>query len=494
MMEYENSNKRTTTRKGSKTMDGKTVVVMAVLSVSAMIAGAEDFKIVGRIKARNVTEISTSHWSIDCGGTDREHCDYHSVKEYLAPLGIKRVRTQAGWARCEKDKGKFDFRWLDSIVFDADRRGLEVWLELSYGNPNYPNGGGRGLGDGMPSSDEALAAWDRWVGELVKRYKGKVRDWCIWNEPDLHGANGPKAQLGLALRSAEIIKRDIPDARIVACALCWANPAFLEEFLPALAKSGKAELFTWIAFHHYQMNPDDAYDGEIADGVRMMKKYTPHLRYWQNESGTMSERGPAGALHEHDWTEKTQAKWNLRRYLADIGLGYDTAVFHICDLEYVNSGFHDGLLRYGLLKTAGQVDCFRVEKTKMAYYAVQNAVSVFNDAVVTVPVAESGMKLEGLKRPALYSFRAVKTGTGIALFWDASGIPSDEDRFTEVAVSIPGKKFEKPVLVDVLSGTIFAIPPQCIKTCDGSVEYTVPAFDSPRFITDGCEPAGVLLN
>lgn len=40
------------------------------------------------------------------------------------------------------DPGKYDFAWLDQIVFDAEKLGVSVWLELSYGNPAYPDGAG----------------------------------------------------------------------------------------------------------------------------------------------------------------------------------------------------------------------------------------------------------------------------------------------------------------------------------------------------------------
>jgi hypothetical protein len=81
-------------------------------------------KRLGTLTPKNVRQIDTSHWTLGCETIDREYADYHSYKEYLPALGIKRIRLQGGWARTEKDPGIYDFAWLDSIVDDARSRGL----------------------------------------------------------------------------------------------------------------------------------------------------------------------------------------------------------------------------------------------------------------------------------------------------------------------------------------------------------------------------------
>ena len=32
---------------------------------------------------------------------------------------IKKLRFQAGWAKCEKTRGVYDFAWIDAVVADA---------------------------------------------------------------------------------------------------------------------------------------------------------------------------------------------------------------------------------------------------------------------------------------------------------------------------------------------------------------------------------------
>jgi hypothetical protein len=442
-----------------------------------------DMPLVGTLRPKSVGQISASRWTLDCGGMDREHADWGAVREYIVPLGIARIRQQGGWARSEKDPGKFDFAWLDRVVFDAKRMGVAVWMELSYGNPAYPGGGGRTLAAGLPTSNGGLAAWDRWVERMAKRYKGVVRDWCVWNEPDIkHAKNDPVSAAGFAIRTAEIVKREIPDASIAAFALTRARADFVEPLVKELKRLGKEHLFTSIAYHHYNANPDDGYEG-VEECRSIIAKNTPNLKLWEGEGGTWSEWGGAGALRRMHWTETSQAKYDLRRSLGDLGHGDDTSVFHICDLEYRTSGFHDGLVRYGLLKTTGQADGFRVLKVKTAYYAVQNAVSVFNDDLISL-AGEGTAEISGFKRGVAYEWRHRESGLPVVVFWDAANVPGNNFTTKLVEVSVSAPPLSDPVWVDLFTGNAYSIPAKRVKKDGKRTVYTVPAYDSPAFVAD----------
>src|SRR5690606_14136712 len=105
------------------------------------------------------------------------------------------------------------------------------WVSLSYGNPIYEGGGQAKLGGSFPSSPEALQAWDNWVAAFVTRYKDKVPEWEIWNEPNLKSETTGKAYAEFYLRTAEIIRDIQPDARILALSLAGiTNEKFVTEF------------------------------------------------------------------------------------------------------------------------------------------------------------------------------------------------------------------------------------------------------------------------
>lgn len=436
----------------------------------------------GTLIPKNIHEINTSRWTLGCETIDREYSDYNAFKEYLPALGIKRIRLQGGWARTEKDPGIYDFGWLDNIINDARSRGLEIWLETSYGNPAYPGGGGRTLSGGFPVSEEALAAWDKWVETMATRYKDKVRDWSMWNEPDGNKKHTAAIITDFNIRTAEIIKRVIPDARIGGLVLCGPRVEIIEHFMKTLAEGNKLGLFHWVVYHNYTRNPDDVYPGVIK-AREIIRKYSPAMKLWQGESGAQSEWCQSGALSRYPWTELTQAKWDTRRMLGDIGHDADSAVFTAADLEYRTTSFHNGLVRYGLLKTAGAAEGFKVLKVKMAYYAVQNVVSVFNDAVELIP--EYSCEVTCTKAVATFGHKFKKTGQQILLFWDKSGASGNTNDTIPATFKIKGGVFKNPVWVDTLTGDVYEIPAGKV-TVDGDIVTfkDIPVYDAPTFITD----------
>ena len=439
---------------------------------------------VGTLVPKSVNEISTSRWTIGCEVLDREYASYDSYKEYLAPLGICRIRLQGGWARTEKEPGIYDFAWLDYIIDDARSRGLEIWFETSYGNPIYPGGGGRSLAGGIPTSEEGLAAWDKWVTLTARRYKDKIHEWCVWNEPNF-GLNPPETFFAFTVRTAEVIKREIPDAEVSALALMQSDYDKVGPFLEYLKQRDKLDLISAIVYHHYTPNPDTAYP-PVEKMREVIRSYSPTIRLWQGESGTMSQWGPIGALNRYPWTELTQAKWDTRRMLGDFGHGADSGVFTIADFEYRTTSWLNGINTKGLIKTDRASKGFKVLKVKTAYYAVQNVVSVFNDNLQLLDDADPEVQCE--KQVYARTARFVDNLRPLIFFWDMSSVPADTNQTTPATITAKGMTFDDPVWVDLITGDAYAIAPEMFETTGGenpsTIFHDIPVYDAPVFITD----------
>lgn len=272
-----------------------------------------DLPYLGSVKPRSTSEIESSNWLLGCETMDRDFTDYDQFKEYLVPLGIKRLRMQAGWDKTEKIKangrpGQYDWAWLDHIIDDAHKRGLKPWLQTSYGNHLYPNGGGSNLGAGVPTSPEALAAWDRWVEALVKRYKNKVVDWEIWNEPNFGDnlENTPEKSAALNIRTIDIIKRIQPEANVSGLSLGHIGLDYADAFFKVLAEKKKINLFNNFTYHDYTYNPDSHYP-KVMQLRAVLDKYAPNIPLRQGENGAPSSPGfGRGALGDYEWSELTQ--------------------------------------------------------------------------------------------------------------------------------------------------------------------------------------------
>ncbi|MBI4623821.1 MAG: beta-galactosidase [Verrucomicrobia bacterium] len=430
---------------------------------------------IGTIKPRRANEIPGSNWTLGCETLDRDFADFQQYKEYIVPLGIKTIRLQGGWAKTEKAKGTYDFTWLDTIIDDARGRGLNILLETDYGNPIYKGGGGWDLAGGFPTSEEGLAAWDRWVEAMALRYKGKVRDWAMWNEPDINKQHKPGDIAAFNIRTAEIIKRVIPDARIAGLSLASSSPKLLEDCLKVLAEKGKVDLFHWFIYHGYAFNPDTSYQN-VEELKATLAKYSKTAKMRQGENGCPSEKATKFALSNHPWTESSQAKWDLRRMLGDLGHDVESAVFTICDFNHTGREIN----RKGLLwATADKT----VEKIKLAYYSVQNAVAVFDSTLERV--REPAVAVMYGKGTASYAYRHKTTGRALIVLWDNSGTPDDAFVTRPAQVVVKGLAMKDPVWVDLVSGRVYAIPADRITSAGAfTIFKDVPLYDAPVLIAE----------
>ena len=142
------------------------VAVAASCFAEPRIVDEAAFPRIGALAPRTAPDPKDDQWMIGCEVLDRDLAKFSAYKDYLPKLGIRSIRLQCGWAKCEKEKGRYDFAWLDEPVDFALAHGLNPVLETDYGNPLYKGGGGRDLAAGFPYGEEGLAAWDCWVDAL----------------------------------------------------------------------------------------------------------------------------------------------------------------------------------------------------------------------------------------------------------------------------------------------------------------------------------------
>lgn len=435
-------------------------------------------KRIGSLQPRNTTEIQSSRITVGCETLDRDLAVWDNYKAYLKPLGVKKIRLQAGWAKCEKTQGVYDWKWLDDIINYAVANGLEPWLQPSYGNPIYPGGGGKGLLNSLMTSPEAYAAWDRWVAALVTRYKDRVKEWEIWNEPD-HPMQkiSPETTAELNIRTAVIIKRIQPEAKIAGLAFASnSNQEYLDRFLKFIADQGKLDLFHWISYHSYNTRPEDSYRDQNVMGLKkVIQKYSKTLLLRQGENGAPSTYIPSFALSEIYWTEYTQAKYNMRRLIGDLGHDIETSVFTIIDIYYKPVLNTKGLIQSDVTMAA--------IRPKVAYYSVQNIASIFDNNIVLNPAAKftSAQKFS----MSIFGFQHAKTGDQLVALWIDSTTTTNSFQTTNISLAIENSKFKSPVLLDVMTGNVYEIPAkQWASKGNGTSFINLPVYDAPMLIAE----------
>ena len=430
----------------------------------------------GTLVTRDAPDPDDDMWQIGCEVQDRDFVNWDEYKDFLPVLGIRNIRLQGGWARCECEKGKYDFAWLDKSVDWALAHGLNPLIETSYGNTLYNRNVSADLDGGFPSGEEGLGGWDAWVDALTRHFAGRVRDWGMWNEPDNAPGHTPEMVADFNVRTAKIVKRNIPDARIAGLVF---NRPDTNRFERALRQMGPDVALFWrFIYHNYEFNPEMKYgDVELCQAV--VKKYAPHAVLWQGENGAPSEPVVSLALAHHPWTEVTQAKYDLRRMLGDRCRDVPSSVFTICDYTH---GTREPFASYGLLRANLNHEVIAV---KRAFRAVQNVVTLFDSK------AKSVGRRQYTNDPTVEVWEFAKNGASMLLYWDHKDAktvpPSESFEVRPLVLNLPkdAPKIAEPVWVDLLTGRVYEIPQKNVLVHSSGVTYLdLPVYDSPCVLAD----------
>ena len=429
-------------------------------------ASGPELKQVGLIATRHSKDIQSSLWSIGCETLDRDYAKFSVYKDYVGELGAKHARLQSGWAKTEKEKGKYGFAWLDEHVKGLTEQSVRPWICLCYGNPIF--GSTINLGSGLAPvvrSEEAFAAWLKYVETVVTRYKASVNEWEIWNEPFGQG----KDYAVMVLKTADLIKRIQPDAVILVTAITDQDR---KEVLETLKAAGKLDLINFWAYHPYDANPDTSY-AWVDRWQKELAVYNPKYRLYQGEVGCPSILEWTHALANYPWTEYSQAKWNLRRMAGDKVRNIPSNVFTIIDLKYTNMQQSFGMIRSNLL--------LQFIYKRPTFYAVQHMMSFFDDAVKPVGL----LTVESTSKRKLTAAGFDKAGTPVSLVWFSDKVPGDELVWEPVDLIISGVVFKDPVYVEMITGKVFDLDKTRWKTEGGNTTFTrLPVWDSPMMLAE----------
>lgn len=102
-----------------------------------------------------------------------------ALLDRVQAAGIGWVRIDFIWAWVEPARDQYDWQVYDAIAAAARARGIEVFATLAY-TPQWATSGP--AVNGVPDDP---AQWAEVCSEAAKRYRGTIRHWGVWNEPNL---------------------------------------------------------------------------------------------------------------------------------------------------------------------------------------------------------------------------------------------------------------------------------------------------------------------
>ena len=133
--------------------------------------------------------------------------------------GAKMVRASASWGNIQPKRDTWDFSLQDELVALFGAQGIELQSGLCF-TPRWaapePLRKSKVWTDWNRAMPE-LSAWKKYAYAMGKRYRGKIRFWEIWNEPDLYSfANFSASEYVLLLKSAYTeLKSADPESRVM---------------------------------------------------------------------------------------------------------------------------------------------------------------------------------------------------------------------------------------------------------------------------------------
>lgn len=444
-------------------------------------------KKIGMLKTYSSSEIEKSYVSIDFSTLDRDLFRADKCYDLLAASGVKYARCQTGWAKTEKQKGVYDFGWLDEIIDNLCSRGIKPWLSVSYGNPIYmpdaPNSTAVGCVP-LYYGDETLNAWKNFVRAVAERYKDRVEYFEVWNEPDGVQFWYPSKPSGAEfarltnITAGEILKV-YPEAKIVVNVSHLSVLDYIGDFLDNVNKN----CLHVYAYHVYSRVPECGIAESVAELRRMLdERELSHVQIWQGEGGY-----PSWAYEGH-WLvnegcddERPQAVYQLRRYFIDISLGTKlSSFFQMADMwekpyekatETLKKCAAHGVLN-GLIYTP-----------KKSYQTITHLAAIFSgDIEPTNDYIVAGVTVNvPIDTLSIMKMSFKKNGLPVFAYY----YPSDLSKETKVEcnanISIL-KNLAEPVLIDTFTGDVFEV--DTASNSGGIYRYSLPICDYPLILTE----------
>jgi Cellulase (glycosyl hydrolase family 5) len=140
----------------------------------------------------------------------QRYFDRSQAYDLLRPMNATRVRFNAIWVtmngaqasqKTQPATPTYDFRAMDSAVAAARARGIKVLLTITGPAPAWANGKRQRGNPFRPNAKE----YGKFVRTVVKRYKGQVDTYALWNEPNHAAWLAPVKEQGKLYRELFLV-------------------------------------------------------------------------------------------------------------------------------------------------------------------------------------------------------------------------------------------------------------------------------------------------
>ena len=167
----------------------------------------------------------------------------------MKDAGVESIRDEVPWDVVEQVKGKLVVpQRVDDYVNAALEADMAVMLVLDYGSRFYEKGT-------KPKAPESIAAFANYVRHIATHFKGRVRQYEVWNEWNIGigtatGEKGtPEGYMNLLEPTYRAIREADPDAEVIGAVV--APQALGDGFFDKLVTLGLTDHCDAVSVHTY---------------------------------------------------------------------------------------------------------------------------------------------------------------------------------------------------------------------------------------------------
>lgn len=173
--------------------------------------------------------------------------------------GVRYLRCAFSWDSIEPHPGIYDWRFWDSLVQAAQHNGIQLLPYVAY-TPKWAASSSAADYWKQPPRDPQLYA--DFMYKIAQRYRGRIRSWEIWNEPDNkdYWTGSASEFASMAMAAAKRIREADPHAVLILGGMAYGPGPF---FRSLMARDHIDEYVDVIAMHGYP----ETWDNQSAETV-----------------------------------------------------------------------------------------------------------------------------------------------------------------------------------------------------------------------------------
>ena len=408
------------------------------------------------------------------------------------------------WDWVEQKRGVYSVSpEVDDYVDSLVENGVDIQVQLLYGNPMYTSPAGKKPDQitpapgtvhnddrslysvfWAPTTPEQIEAFSQYVRWMVDHFRGRIHYYALWNEQDIGYWNpwGNPEEYGHLLKAfIPAVHQTDPDAKVIFGGLADPSRDFARRALDACQCASGIDVFAYHTYPGYgqNLNPESmdggAYGLESPSELRELVRNYPGIRkdipFWDDEFNSI----PSWIGSD----ESVQSKYVPRCLLYNWAAGVKTFVWLLASGTDANEYDDFGLI-HGLRYLP---DDFTPRPVFSAY---QNVNALFSDTKFDREIQIESSEIPALHRQTgaaflAYGFRSNSGKTIVAYWLAAHSNPGNVFAPFAATLTLANSGIKHPVLIDVVSG---AITPLTWKSGTTDTLEGVPVRDSVLAIAD----------